>query len=422
MFPKRIKFESKTSICTVCNVQIGMGNGFEWSSWNTKSRTGTMKHPFDCRNGIQSEMQGMKAKCSECDVTATKVGTDGNWKCDKHLQAAGTSNISIPEIVKELKKYISVDDLEKITEVREKLKELDIENIVDELSTKRDSINESKGQLDFLIEELQQKLEEQKSKIIPQAIEIKILDKQIKLEGKHKNYPKLLNYLVNKKDTFVHGPAGSGKNTAVFQASQDIGTDFHCLQLSQLSLKSELTGYRNIMNDNFLPTTFVKAYENGGIFLADEFDNWAPTVVTSVNMAIANGFYEFSHKTIQRHKDFVFVALGNTIGLGAENHYVTSRAISGASRDRFRFLNWPIDENLEFLMVPKKYEFWVKFVQVCRKEAELNGNVILITPRATIQGAEDLELGFSRAEVIENVLLRGQSRPNYLQREIEKFI
>lgn len=365
----------------------------------------------------------MKANCWVCGKVAEKVNHEGNWVCNEHTtNSAKQQPFDIHEIAKELKKYISIEDLDQIVQTREKIKDLNLDNIASEVSKNVHGIRNAAERVSGQINVLADLIEEQKNNIIPKHINVIYKDREISVVGKHFKYPKLLNYIANRKDVWVNGPAGSGKTTAIKQAADELEMPFYAQQLSQLSLKSELTGYRDLMDKSGVMTPFWEAYKNGGVFFGSEFDNWAPSVVTSVNVALANGYYPFPTETIKRHPDFVMAVDGNTIGLGAENHYVTSRAVSGASRDRFRFLHWPIDEELEFLMVPKKYEFWVKFVQNCRKLAKENGEVILITPRATIQGAEDLEMGFEKGEVIDNVLLRSTECPSYLANAVERFV
>lgn len=364
----------------------------------------------------------MKTKCKHCTNLAIFVDKAGDWVCPAHQNLMGTAKPDIVEIARELKKYINIEDLENIVETRKKLLELDFESFTENIQKGQRDLGEAIGQFEITKKHLEDLLEEQKKKVIPQTIVVKIIDKEISCIGKHKMFPKLLQYVANKKDTWVNGPAGSGKTTAIQQAAKELDMPFYALQLSQLSLKSDLTGYRDLMDKSPVMTPFWTAYKHGGVFFGSEFDNWAPSVVTSVNVALANGYYPFPTETIERHKDFVMVVDGNTIGLGADNHYVTSRAMSGASRDRFRFLNWPIDQDLEFLMVPKEYEFWVRFVQKCRSLCETNGSTILITPRASIQGAEDLAMGFSKSEVIDNVLLRNIPAPSYLVEEIKAFV
>lgn len=417
-----LKIRKFPVICSRCGVQICLGEQYKWM---TDAEIIKMVH-LDCKE--RQKEKDMQITCSYCTKLATSINPGGIWTCIDHKYTKNDSQKfelneeEIGKIAQEMKKYFSMVDLEKLVRAKESLKDINIEETIKDINEGLTNIRGTEEELDRKISELREVLEEQRKKIIPQNIPIIFQDRIISTIGKHFLYPELLTYLVNKKDVFVHGPAGAGKNTAVEQIAKELEMPFYCLQLSQLSLKSELTGYKNIVNDNFIPTSFVESYENGGVFLADEFDNWAPTVVTSVNMAIANNHYTFQKGRIARHKNFVFVALGNTIGMGATDHYVTSRAISGASRDRFRFLHWPIDEDLEFLMVPTKYKFWVEFVQQCRRRCNENGGLILITPRATIQGAEDLEMGFSRNKVVSNVILRGLNTPSYLIDTIEEFL
>lgn len=428
---KRVKYESTKSICSVCDVQIGQGNLFEW--YGTSGDSWLMAHP-ECAKGVnfakwyntnepKEEANSVKVQCHVCDSAGIKVNEAGKWVCMVHAieNNSKPADINLADLAKELKKYITLEDLDKVAETAKKLNEIKVDKIVDEMVRKKGEIEGSLSEFNTSIATIEKLLEEQRKKAIPKVIHVKVVDKEVDITGKHKNYPYLLKYMANKVDTWVNGPAGSGKTTAIKQAAEELEMPFYALQLSQLSLKSELTGYRDIMDKSGIMTPFWEAYKNGGVFFGSEFDNWAPSVITSVNVALANGYYPFPTETIERHKDFVMVVDGNTIGLGADSHYVTSRAISAASRDRFRFLEWPIDEDLEFLMVPEKYKFWVEFVQKCRAACRENGDAILITPRATMQGAQDLEMGFTRKQVVANVLLRNVECPSYLLELVKDF-
>ena len=256
---------------------------------------------------------------------------------------------------------------------------------------------------------------------LPKRVEFKRGQKITKVKGKqHKQLPLLADLVANRIDSYLGGPAGGGKNTACEQVARAAGLSFHTLQLSKLSLRSDLVGYVRPMDGVRVETAFSVAYEKGGLFAADELDNWNAGVLTSINSALANGFYTFPWGEVKRHPEFVFVGLGNTIGMGATANYSERTALSGASRDRLVFIDWKVDQKLERKLTDN--DEWVSFVIACRKLNDNAGGQLLITPRATIQGTALLKLGWSRDQVVDSVLLRSTPVPSFLKETIASFV
>jgi len=242
----------------------------------------------------------------------------------------------------------------------------------------------------------------------------------------HMKVQMLAELVTNKIDCYLWGPAGAGKNMACEQVANAAGLDYRVLQLSALSLRSELVGYVNPITGARVETTFTSAYQNGGLFLADELDNWPPSVVASINSALANGYAALPWGEVPRHKDFVFVGAGNTDGQGGTIHYGERRALSGATRDRLVSLYWPIDSKLELALVSNGDGLALSFavlVQKCRQAATEAGDRLLITPRATLQGVRLLAMGWSRMEVVRATVLRGSlAIPTYLVSLIDNWV
>ena len=256
---------------------------------------------------------------------------------------------------------------------------------------------------------------------IPKRIEFKRGKKVTKVKGyQHRSLGLLGTLVASRLDAYLGGPAGGGKNTACAQIAEAAGLPFYSLQLSKLSVRSDLVGYVRPMDGVKVETAFSKAYENGGVFVADELDNWNSGVLTSINSALANGEYTFPWGVVERHEDFIFVGCGNTIGMGATANYSERSALSGATRDRLVFIDWVVDEKLERKLTDN--EEWFKFVTDCRKLNEANGGTLLITPRATMQGTVLLKQKVSRKQVVDSVLLRSAPCPSYIKEAVAGFI
>ena len=90
-----------------------------------------------------------------------------------------------------------------------------------------------------------------------------------------------------------------------------------------------------------METTFLKAYENGGIFLVDEYDAMSGDMALFFNgVADSSKFISIPHRddkpVAQKHKDFYLVMCGNTWGKGSTDY--SGRDFQDmALMDRFRF-------------------------------------------------------------------------------------
>ena len=135
------------------------------------------------------------------------------------------------------------------------------------------------------------------------------------------------------------GPAGTGKTTLAEDLAKALDLPFGSVSCTAGLSESVFTG-RILPTASgewtYRSTEFVKLFTEGGVFLADEWDAADPNLLTLVNSALANGRMSnaVSGETMIRHKDFVFVAAGNTWGYGADRTYVGRNPIDGATMDR----------------------------------------------------------------------------------------
>lgn len=218
----------------------------------------------------------------------------------------------------------------------------------------------------------------------------------------HFQFEKLLKYVQTKNNIFLVGSAGSGKTTAARNIAKALDVKFYFT--GAINSEYKLTGFIDAQG-RIVSTEFRKAYEHGGLFLFDEIDASFPQAILAFNAALANDFMDFPDKKVQRHKNFYCIAAANTFGTGADRQYVGRNQLDAASLDRFIILNWEIDETLEHELV-KNYE-WVNYVQKARKAALKIGERHIISPRASMQGADLLRIGIDRKEVEKDVLWKG---------------
>jgi cobaltochelatase CobS len=208
-------------------------------------------------------------------------------------------------------------------------------------------------------------------------------------------------------NVWLTGPTASGKTTAAESVAKAMSLPFG----SDGSLDSDykVLGFIDA-NGNIVSTQFLKIYENGGIYLADEIDNWQASALLSLNAALANGWVASPKGMTPRHKDCVVIAAANTWGLGATSEYVGRSKLDAASLDRFQpKILWPYDTNLERALAVnqagKAGSIWFDIVVAYRSAVAKQGLKIIISPRATFSGLALLASGFTPEEVIEMTLV-----------------
>jgi hypothetical protein len=87
--------------------------------------------------------------------------------------------------------------------------------------------------------------------------------------------------------------------------------------------------------------------------------------------------------------------------------------IDGATKDRFVFMDIMIDEAIEATMVEAtgvdmaKGAKWLQIVRSCRKNVTDFGLQVIVSPRASAQGANLLDAGFTFREAVEMTILKG---------------
>ena len=220
----------------------------------------------------------------------------------------------------------------------------------------------------------------------------------------HRSFPVLLQLLAARQHVYLVGPAGSGKTTAADECAKALGLDFYCQSVGAQTTQAQLIGYSDATG-SYVPTHFRRAYENGGVFLLDEIDAGNANVLTVLNAALANGQCAFPDKMVTRHENFRCIAAANTFGTGADRQYVGRNQLDAASIDRFAFLDWPYDEALEAELADN--DDWTAHVVKARRAVELLKVRHVVSPRASIKGAQLLSAGIAREQVEASLLWKG---------------
>ena len=257
----------------------------------------------------------------------------------------------------------------------------------------------------------------------PKVTQIVVKDRPtVTLKGvQHMAFGDIMMSIAARCNTFLVGPAGTGKTTMVSQVADALGLSFHAENLTAATTEYALKGFKDA-NSNYVPTKLREFFQNGGVYLLDEIDNANPNVLGVLNSALSNGFMAFPDGMVAKHKDFIAVAAGNTYGNGATAEYVGRNPIDGATLDRFAFFNVDIDESVEDAMLAG-YGLPTATATVCleavrrsRINVATSGLRVIVSPRATANGAALLAQGMDMTKVYQATVLKGAK-----QDQVEKI-
>ena len=239
----------------------------------------------------------------------------------------------------------------------------------------------------------------------PVVVEVRREDgSAAKFDKVHCEVPNLIKIVGAGLHVLLTGPAGSGKTTACKQIAEALGLSFYPMSVGPQTTKSDLLGFRDATG-SYHATPLREAFEHGGLLLLDEIDAGNPGVITTINMLLENGVCAFPDGIISRHENFRCIAAANTYGRGADRLYVGRNQLDAATLNRFVSRDFDYDEALEMLLAGN--DDWCAYVQSLRHAAESLKERVIISPRASLQGAKLLKLGFSRTEVASMTIWKG---------------
>lgn len=202
--------------------------------------------------------------------------------------------------------------------------------------------------------------------------------------------------------TFLAGPAGCGKNVICKQVAQALGLDFYFS--NAVTQEYKLTGFIDA-NGHYQPTQFYEAFTKGGLFMLDEMDASTPEVLVILNVAIANGYFDFPTGRVDAHKDFRIMAAGNTFGTGADSEYTGRFQLDASSLDRFAILEVSYEKDVEAALARGDKDL-LRFIYDFRKSVK-KANILFTVSYRAIERLSKLSELFSREEAIKLAVLRG---------------
>ncbi len=210
----------------------------------------------------------------------------------------------------------------------------------------------------------------------------------------HMKFERLLKSIARRKHVWICGQAGSGKTTAAQMIAEALDLPYQEISLGPATSQWDLFGFPSPDGKYVEPATSIrKVFEFGGILMLDECDNADASVLKAMNSALANGFATFPDARVARHPDFVCIAGANTFGMGWNRIYVGSNQLDAATLDRFKFIPFDVDEEAELDWAGHDQKDWVEFVQKVRHAASERELRVVISPRASINGADELRDG-----------------------------
>ena len=140
----------------------------------------------------------------------------------------------------------------------------------------------------------------------------------------------------------LFGGSGTGKTTLAKQASQVLNLPFYCQTVTSGMPESALLGRHKLTADGgmeYINTPFLKAVEEGGVFLLDEFDAIDENCALAINNLLEFGYLNLPMRdeqpVVEAHKDFKFIACANTKLNGASLIHNGRNQLDGATISRF---------------------------------------------------------------------------------------
>ena len=207
----------------------------------------------------------------------------------------------------------------------------------------------------------------------------------------HNQFEKMCQLAAARMNIFAYGPTGCGKTYTCSQLAKAFDLPFYFISCTAGMSEGQLGGrlnpsvpdavalmvqYKEFVKQKIDPqaaatlassmtngfsyvvSEFVKAYENGGVFLLDEIDAADSNVLLLINAALANGHMAVPNRPSQpyanRHKDFICIAAANTVGTGSDRLYSGRNRLDASTLDRFQigkiFMDY--DTTVEQILCP----------------------------------------------------------------------
>lgn len=229
--------------------------------------------------------------------------------------------------------------------------------------------------------------------------------------------PSILSIIVdnlrNGEHTLLVGPAGCGKSTLAKMAAAELGREYILQPFAGGTQDYHLMGRLMQTEEGtwqYIPGPFVRAWETGTLYIADEMDALADDGVlmmlndalnlTTRRLAVPGRTH---HPMADRHELFGFVGTANTFGRGASATYSGRSPLDGAILDRFVGCIVTVDYDAQYEAAaveaaPHGAELlkWVRAIRPVIQSQDLRR---VLSTRALQTGAAHLKRGRTLARV-----------------------
>lgn len=224
-------------------------------------------------------------------------------------------------------------------------------------------------------------------------------NKRIEIKSSHYKTANLVKRINARIHTYVWGPRGTGKTHTVLQVLNALGYTADNIYMESCNpyfTPHNYMGFQNAMGGYSESSLyrFLKA-EGAAAFFIDEFDRQRPDAPSVLNGLLAQKHMSFPNgETLYLTDAKVIIASGNTNMMGGSTAYAAASRQELSTIDRFLFLHWPIDENLEgsiaSSMSPEYGMLWCRWIQAVRRfvarPENRNMESVSPSPRATFDG------------------------------------
>lgn len=218
--------------------------------------------------------------------------------------------------------------------------------------------------------------------------------------GAHKETTNLVKYLQLFGQAMIVGPTGSGKSTMAKQAADSMGLPFASFSCNLEASKSELIGFQNLTG--YVESNFLKFYENGGVFLIDEYDAMSASISVVLNAAFdRSGQIAVPNRQDKpvavKHPNFYCILAGNTWGSGSVE-YQGRDMQDAAFLDRFKLCRIYVDydKNLEKNIAGDYYNWLMKVREFVHEHVENEK----FSTRSVYDATMLLKNGFQKRDIL----------------------
>jgi energy-coupling factor transporter ATP-binding protein EcfA2 len=226
---------------------------------------------------------------------------------------------------------------------------------------------------------------------------------QVEDEMPHEKLNDVLTFLTLFKQAMIVGPTGSGKSTLAKQAANAFKQRFGTFSCNMEASKSELVGFANL--NGYITPQFLDFYENGGVFLIDEYDAMSANIAVVLNAAFdRTGQLSVPNRMekpiAKKHPEFYCILAGNTWGSGSVE-FQGREMQDMAFLDRFKLCRVFIDydQKIEKGIAGEHYT-WFKNIRKFFKDY-VDGEQF--STRSMYDGSMLLANGFQKKQLLEMI-------------------